>query len=301
MLRVSKSNAYVKNLSKAIADDKTLFPLAGPLGLSTATAMAGLESFHAFMVASGGERVGRKLIHTQPVSTEARQEAPCFGYLYEHRVVHGEGDTVDVEVPQTNRMRVAPTLVVQMSGSVTENTPYEQFADQCAAVAMGLEIQAVPFASDHWGQEDLICANGFHYQLVLGEMKGLSRASRRNFDDIVAHSSFGFSCIEASGAQLKGFCAGSRSESTSLQQLHRACQQYHRDTGEFPLSEGDLVAFKPLSEPMTSAAGQEWVCASSGVLLEALRVRLVAKPNSRLKRSSHRVGVVQGSNGGPAG
>lgn len=281
MLRVSKSNAYVKNLNRAIADDKTLFPLAGPLGLSPETAMAGLESLHSVMVASGSERVGRKLIHSKPASHDAEHETPCFGYLYEHVLAHCTDGVVEIEAPQNNPIRVAPVLVVRVSGSPTAQSSYEQFVDVCDAVAMGLEILAIPFANDHWTDEDVICANGFNFKLALGEMKGLSRASRRNFDDIIAHSCFGFSCIERAGAQLRGFCAGSRSFSTSLRQLYQACQRYQRDTGEFPISEGDLVVFQPLCEPMAGSTGEEWVCSSAGILLEELRVRFMAKTPTR--------------------
>lgn len=58
MVLASNISVYIKGIRKAIADDQSVLPFAGPLGMSRCTAIAGRESVHASRIASVCVRAG---------------------------------------------------------------------------------------------------------------------------------------------------------------------------------------------------------------------------------------------------
>lgn len=275
MLLASKIGVYVKSVHKAIAEDKSVFPLAGPLGLSRSSATAALASLDASRIASGCVRIGRKMISCQLASEDSDAEFASLGYLYDRDVVHSEDSTSEIRAPRKNKVLVAPRLTVRVHGSFTEATTFERFSEMLDAVGLGLEILSIPFKENSWLGEDEICSNGFGFKQVIGPMKGLSRASRKNFDHILAHSTFSFSCVNKKGSQLRGFAVGGARQASPLNALYAACRDVYRTQGDVALCDGDLLEFKPLCVPMSSSAGDEWIVSPAGIQLDTLRVRLV--------------------------
>ncbi len=275
MLLASKISSYVKSLHTAVMDDKSIRPLAGSLGLSVESATIGLESACASLIASGSTPVGRKLIHSQSSAEGADLVTATFGYLYDRDLMYSAGASHDIRLPKRNRVSVAPMLVVRVSGDPSGATTFEQFSEMVDAVASGFEILSVPFKEASWKSEDLICANGFGFKQVLGEMRGLSRASRKNLDEIMACAAFSFSCVDKHGARIRGYSSGGRNEGSSLRKLYAALRCSQHMTGRFPINDGDLIAFTSLCDPMDVCVGEEWVFSTNGIQLSELRARLV--------------------------
>jgi len=275
MLLASKISSYVKSVHTAIMDDKSILPLADSLGLSIESATIGLESGYDSLIASGCTPVGRKLIHSQIATQEADLATASFGYLYDQDLLYSDGTYCDIRLPKKNQVSVAPMLVVRLSGDPSSATTFEKFSEMVDAVASGFEILSIPFKEKSWKREDVICANGFGYKQVLGEMRGLSRASRKNIDEIMSCSAFSFSCVDKNGSRIRGYSSGRSSEGTSLRKLHAALRCSERMTGRFPIHDGDLLALTSLCDPMEGFVGEEWVFSTNGIQLSELRARLV--------------------------
>ena len=275
MLHASRISAYAHSVQAAVAAGKTASPQAQRLGLAQRLAVTALEASHEAHIASGYTRAGRSVIMRPESTASTTPEAAAFGYLYAHSTYCAQGGPVIAKTPPGKRGALAPQLMLRCSGRISGSTSQSQFAHMFDGLALGFEVTSKPFRGDGYAIEDAICGNGFVLESIVGEMKGLSRHSRHNFSEVLAHSVISISNVNASGSQLRSFCQGSRLYSVLIDQIYSQSVTYLNEFGSSPLREGDYLALPIPGRSFAVAVSDVWVCVATGLQLEELRVTFV--------------------------
>jgi 2-keto-4-pentenoate hydratase len=276
MLFSSRSLAYAHALKEAHLSRKTVAPQAAALGLTPETSARTLNELHTFFVADGLSAVGRKLIAESPCTPTGSADNAGLGYLYNAKFVDDEGEHAPIRTRGSTRLRLEPKLVLRFAVAPDMAAGFETFMAAIDAIAIAAELQQLPYADTSWRFEDKICANGFSKTLVIGELKTLSQHSKKNFSALLDHSSFSFSRTSASGSALVDYTPGHRTALSSIAELYRVMQQQSLNMPGTLVGKGDLVALNAVCHSQPVAAGEEWVCVSTGLDLDSLRIRFTS-------------------------
>jgi 2-keto-4-pentenoate hydratase len=277
MLFSSRSLAYAHALKEAQLSRKTMAPQASTLGLTPQTSVRTLNELHTFFVADGVTAVGRKLIAESPRAQAGSVDNACLGYLYNAQFANDDEEHAPIRTHGSTRLRLEPKLVLRFAAAPELSCGFEDFIAAIDAIAIAAELQLLPYTDASWRFEDKICANGFSKTIVVGELKTLSRNSKRNFSELLNHSSFSFSRTSASGSALIDFTPGHRTALSSIAELYRVMQQQNLSMpGTTLIGRGDLVALNAVCHPQPVVAGDEWVCVSTGLDLDSLRIRFIS-------------------------
>ncbi len=277
MLFTSRSLAYAHALKEAQLSRKTLAPQASSLGLTPETSVRTLNELHTFFVADGVTALGRKLIAKSPRAEDGNADNACLGYLYNARFADDDEEHAPIRTHGSTRLRLEPKLVLRFAAAPAMSSDFESFIAAIDAIAFAAELQLLPYADASWRFEDKICANGFSKTLVVGELKTLSQSSKRNFSELLDHSSFSFSRTSSTGSALIDYTPGHSTALSSIAELYRVMQQQSLSMpGTTLIGKGELVALNAVCHPQPVAAGDEWVCVSTGLDLDSLRIRFVS-------------------------
>ena len=273
MLFSSRSRAYAYALKEAQASRKAVTPQAHKLGLTPESSFQTLEDLHTFYVAEGVSSVGRKIITGSPHAKPDNPDQACLGYLYRVEFAGEDGELPPFRTHGSARFRLEPKLMLRFAEAPEIDAGLDAFIAAIDAIALSVELQLVPFADASWRFEDEVCANGFSKTLISGEMKTLSRSSKQNFSQLLEHSNFSVSRMTAAGSTLVDYMPGRKTSMSSIAELHELLQRQQHAGLSPAFSKGDFLALNAVSHPQPVAAGDEWVCVSTGFELDSLRIR----------------------------
>ena len=273
MLFSSRSLAYAHAIKNASTGKKAITPQAASLGLTLETSLTTLGELHTLYVAEGIEAVGRKLIVEPPYAAPHNLESARLGYLYDVQFPDEEGELPVVRIQGSQRLRLEPKLVLRFAAVPDLTSGLDAFIESIDAIALGAEVLQVPFENGSWAFEDKICANGFSKILLAGELKTLSRRSKKNFSLLLDHSTFSLSRKAPSGAALLDYTPGNRTTLSTIAELYQLLQQQYQASAGAPINGGELLALNAICEAKPVSAGEEWVCVSAGLDLPSARVR----------------------------
>ena len=273
MLFSSRSRTYAHALKEAYSGRKTVAPQAASLGLTPETSVQTLHELHTMFIAEGMNPVGRKLIADSMGSDLDLADQACLGYLYRAQFADDEGELAPIRTHGSTRLRLEPKLILRFAQTPDLSDSFETFIDAIDAIAMGAELQLLPYADASWRFEDKICANGFNKTLLSGELKTLSLSSKKHFSQLLDLSTFSFSRTSASGSLLVDYTPGYKTALSSIGDLYRLLQRYDDSPTGAAIQAGDLLALNAVCPAQPVAAGEEWVCVSTGFDLDSLRIR----------------------------
>lgn len=272
MLLSSRSRAYAHAIKDALAGKKPIAPQSESLGLTPEASINTLGELHTLNIADGMTSVGRKLIAESPYASCDEGSHGCLGFLYSAQWPDDEGELPVVRTHGSTRLLVEPKLVLRFSEAPDPGAGIDGFLDAIHAIAIGAEVLLRPFDKTSWRFEDRICANGFGKSIHIGELKTLSRSSKRNFSMLLQHSTFSLSRTSGVNASMVEFTPGHKAPLSSIASLYELVRQ-NSDLESRPIAEGDLVALNALCAAQPVSAGDEWICVLSCLDLPSLRIR----------------------------
>ncbi len=276
MLLSSRSRAYAHALKEAQTSRKTLAPQALPLGLTHETSVKTLNDLHTLHIADGVSPIGRKMIAASPYAAPDSLDSACLGYLYSAQFAGEDGEPAIFRTHGSTRLRLEPKLMLRFADAPDIAGGFDAFIDAIDAIAIAVELLHLPYADSSWRFEDKICANGFSRTLVAGELKTLSRSSKKNFSQLLNLGTFSLSRKTASGSALVDYTPGQRTTLSSIAELYRVLEQQCASEPGRPIAKGDLVALNAVCHPQPVSTGEEWICVSTGLDLESLRIRFTS-------------------------
>ncbi len=273
MLLSSRPLAYAHAIKAAQTGKQMIAPQAASLGLTHETSVRTLSDLHTLYIADGMPAVGRKLIVDAPSAAADSTDRSCLGYVYRAEFPDEEGELPVVRTHGSTRLRLEPKLILRFAAAPDLTAGFGAFINAIDAIAIGAEVLLLPFAESSWRFEDKVCANGFSKTLMVGELRTLSQSRKKNFSQLLEHSTFSLSRRSAAGASLVDYTPGQSTTLSSIAALYRLLQQEWLSVPGGPIVEGDLVALNAIARPQAVAAGDEWICVSTGLDLESLRIR----------------------------
>jgi hypothetical protein len=273
MLLSSRSRAYAHALKEAYSGRKTVAPQASALGLTPETSVKTLNELHTMFIADGINPVGRKLIADSAITDP---DQACLGYLYEAQFADEEGELAAIRTHGSTRLRLEPKLILRFADAPDMTAGFERFIETIDAIAMAAELQHLPYTDAGWKFEDKICANGFSKIILSTELKTLSLSTKKNFSCLLDHSSFSFSRTSASGSVLVDYMPGHKTTLSSIGELYQMMLQHSLSSPGATVARGDLIALNAVCPEQPVAAGEEWVCVSTGLDLDTLRIRFIS-------------------------
>jgi hypothetical protein len=276
MLFSSRSRTYAHALKEAYSGRKTVAPQAAALGLTPESSVKTLNELHTMFIAEGMNPVGRKLIADSLGTDIDLADQACLGYVYRAQFANEEGELAPIRTHGSTRLRLEPKLILRFAVAPKVSDSFEAFIEAIDAIAMGAELQLLPYADASWQFEDKICANGFGKTLLSGELKTLSLSSKMHFSQLLDLSTFSFSRSSASGSLLVDYTPGHKTALSSIGDLYRLMQRYDDSSIVNAITAGDLVALNAVCPSQPVAAGEEWVCVSTGFDLGSLRIRFTS-------------------------
>ena len=272
MLLSSRSRDYAHAIKDALAGKKAIAPQAGSLGLTAETSVKTLRELHTLHIAEGISPVGRKIIAESPHAPACHEDQSCLGYLYSAQSPDDEGELPVVRTQGSARLRIEPKLVLRFADAPDTDAGLDGFLDAIDAIAMGAEVLAQAFDGSSWRFEDKICANGFSKTLLVGDLKTLSRSSKKNFSVLLEHSNFSLNRRSGPNWTVVDYTPGFHTSQSSIASLYQIVQRQLAMDAK-PIAKGDLVVLNALCAAHPVAAGDEWVCVATGLDLPSLRVR----------------------------
>lgn len=273
MLLSSRSLAYAHALKNALSGKRGITPQAATLGLTPEAGLKTLNDLHSLYVAEGVATVGRKMI-AQSLSAAAQPlESACLGYLYGVQFPDERGELPVVRTLGSARLRLEPKLVLRFANEPDLASGFDAFMESIDAIAMGAELLLLPFENKNWVFEDKLCANGFSKAIMVGELKTLSRRSKKNFSLLLDHSTFSLSRNNAVGSVLLDHAPGHSTSLSSIAELYQLLLQRYEKSASTTITTSGLVALNAVCQAHPVLAGDEWVCVSTGLDLPSLRIR----------------------------
>lgn len=272
MLYSSRLRSYAHALREAQTRRKAISSKARALGLTAESSIKALDDLHTLHIAEGLPAVGRKLIADSSGADSQHVDNAYLGYLYQLEFAEEDADPPVFRTHGSSRFRLEPKLMLRFAHSPDLDNGLDAFVDAIDAMALSAELQFMPFAEGSWCFEDKICANGFGTRLIAGEMKTLSRSSKRNFDQLLNLSSFSLSRVSAAGSALVSYQLGHQTRLSSIAALYALLKHRQPTDAGSPIAEGQVVALDAVCDAQPVAAGEEWVCVSTGFDLGSLRI-----------------------------
>lgn len=276
MLMSTQANRYAHQLLDARAQAKLISPLSADIPLTVADAYDIAKSIIDIRTAEGETMIGRKIGFTnrkiwsrygvsEPVSM------PIWTPLFDTTVRFTEDNRGVQSLRGALQPRIGPELVFKLGATPTPQANIQQLAECIEWMAHAFEIVVCPFPDWKFEMADSIAAFGMHGSLIAGEPKGLSSASRRNLEEVLAIASLSLSC----GDELRSAGFGSDvlgSPIDALLHLHRLLQQQPQFP---PLRAGEIITTGTWTDVCPIAPGETWMSAFSGVSLPGLTVSFV--------------------------
>lgn len=272
MLLSSRSRDYAHALKDALAGRKAIAPQAASLGLTAETSVKTLRELHTLHIADGMSTVGRKIIAASPRALPGQEEQSCLGYLYSAQMPDDEDELPVVRTHGSARLMIEPKLALRFAEAPDPGAGVDGFLDAIDAIAMSAEVLMRTFDGSSWRFEDKICANGFSKTLLVGDLKTLSRSSKKNFSVLLEHSNFSLNRKSGPNWTVVDYTPGHQTSQSSIASLVQMVQR-QVDIDDKPIAKGDLVVLNAVCAAHPVAAGEEWVCVSTGLDLPSLRVR----------------------------
>lgn len=272
MLLSSRSRAYAHAIKDALTGKKPIASQSESLGLTPEASINTLGELHTLNIADGMTPVGRKLIAESPYASVDNGTQGCLGYLYSAQWPDDEGELPVVRTHGSTRLRIEPKLILRFSDAPDPGAGIDGFIDAIDAIAMGAELLLLPFDNASWRFEDKICANGFSKGIHAGELKTLSRSSKRNFSMLLEHSTFSLSRTNGMNSAMVGFTPGHKSALSSIASLYELLRQ-RGELERRPIAKGDVVALNALCAAQPVSAGDEWISVLTCLDLPSLRIR----------------------------
>lgn len=273
MLLSSRPLAYAHAIKAAQTGKQAIAPQAASLGLTHETSVQTLSDLHTLYIADGVSAVGRKLIADSSAAETDGTDRSCLGYLYGVQFPDEEGELPVVRTNGSTRLRLEPKLILRFADAPDMTAGFGAFINAIDAIAIGAELLLLPYANSSWRFEDKLCANGFSKTLMAGDLKTLSQSRKKNFSQLLEHSNFSLSRKTAAGAALVDYTPGQKTSLSSIAALYRLLQQEWVSMPGGPIVPGDLVALNAICNPQPVIAGEEWICVSTGLDLDSLRIR----------------------------
>lgn len=273
MLLSSRSLAYAHAIKGALAGNRGITPQAASIGLTTETGTKTLSELHSLYVAEGVVTVGRKVIAESTGAAPHALERCALGYLYDLQFPDERGELPVIRTQGSTRLRLEPKLVLRFAEEPDLTSGFDAFIESIDAIAIGAELLLLPFASQSWVLEDKICANGFSKGVLSGELKTLSRSSKKNFSLLLNHSTFSLSRISTSASALLDFAPGHRTSLSSIVELYQLLQQQGKRSASTMIPKSGVVALNAVCKAQPVSAGDEWLCVATGLDLPSVSIR----------------------------
>jgi 2-oxo-3-hexenedioate decarboxylase len=245
-------------------------PSARDAAFDMTAAYAVEREFARRRLAAGRTRVGVKVGYANKAMWRAlKLETLVWAHMYDDTVRYARQNSSELSLAGFVAPKIEPEIVVKLRAPIT-SAGLEAGAALGAVewVALGFEIIDCPFPEWKFKPVDFVAAFGLHRALVVGEPQRVSADTIPGLVESLA----GFQLKLFRNNELVEEGSGKNSLKSPALCVAELGGAILRQSGQAPLSAGELISTGTLTTPQPIAAGEVWQAQVEGLAVPALTI-----------------------------